>query len=82
MWKLAIFNVWIVLLSTGCSGSFSTVINDSNSDLAGDRTCQLETKYGVDSFEGFSYKTGSSCNEWHGQIQNDSDYTLDRKSVV
>ncbi|WP_300315156.1 hypothetical protein [uncultured Psychrobacter sp.] len=76
MWKLAIFNVWIVLLSTGCSGSFSTVINDSNSDLAGDRTCQLETKYGVDSFEGFSYKTVSSCNEWHGQIRNDSDYTI------
>ncbi|GAA4353999.1 hypothetical protein [Kangiella taiwanensis] len=66
----------LCLLTFGCSDAFLRAMDEFNAGMGGQRTCLTEAEYEVDSFDGFSYKTGGLCNDWQGQIRNYSDYTI------
>lgn len=66
----------LCLFTFGCSDAFLRAMDQVNTGMGGQRTCRTEAEYEVDSFDGFSYKTGGLCNNWQGQIRNYSDYTI------
>ncbi|AKE52176.1 hypothetical protein [Kangiella geojedonensis] len=66
----------LCFFTLGCSDAFLRAMDEVNAGMGGQRTCLKEADYEVDSYDGFSYKTGGLCNDWQGQIRNYSDYTI------
>lgn len=64
------------LFIIGCSDTLLRAMDEFNAGMGGQRTCTREAPYDVDSYDGYTYKTGGLCNDWQGQIRNYSDYTI------
>ncbi|WP_223671356.1 hypothetical protein [Kangiella shandongensis] len=53
-----------------------------NAGVVGQRTCIKESPYKTERFNGYSYKVGGLCNNWQGQIYNDTKYTIKCENII